>query len=51
MSPQDGVFGFSWDIPAATAGGEYSVKVTHPYSGHAPGVAASLTFAAIGRHG
>jgi uncharacterized protein YfaS (alpha-2-macroglobulin family) len=38
VSPQDGVFGFSWDIPAATAGGEYTVKVTHPYTGHAPGV-------------
>ena len=24
VSPQDGVFGFSWDIPAATAGGEYT---------------------------
>jgi uncharacterized protein YfaS (alpha-2-macroglobulin family) len=34
---QDSVAGFSWEIPAGTAGGEYSVKVTHPYAGHAPG--------------
>src|SRR5207237_8417785 len=33
-NPQDSVFGFSWDIPAGTAGGEYTVKVSHPYSRH-----------------
>ncbi|HEY7116168.1 MAG TPA: MG2 domain-containing protein, partial [Tepidisphaeraceae bacterium] len=26
VNPQDGVTGFSWDIPAATPGGEYTVK-------------------------
>jgi len=35
---QDSVVGFSWDIPAGTAGGEYAVKVSHPYTGDAPGV-------------
>jgi len=35
---QDGVYGFSWEIPTGTAGGEYTVKVSHPYSGHVPGV-------------
>jgi hypothetical protein len=38
VGPQDGVYGFSWEIPRGTAGGEYAVKVTHPFSGHAPGV-------------
>lgn len=38
VSPQDGVGGFSWDIPAGTPGGEYTVKVSNPYTGHAPGV-------------
>ncbi|MDB5323790.1 MAG: large glycoprotein [Phycisphaerales bacterium] len=38
VNPQDGVCGFSWDIPAATPGGEYTVKVSHPYTGHAPGI-------------
>jgi hypothetical protein len=37
-SAADGVFGFAWAIPTGTAGGEYTVKVSHPYSGHAPGV-------------
>lgn len=35
---QDGVFGFAWEIPTGTAGGEYTVKVSHPYSGYTPGV-------------
>ena len=35
---QEGVFGFAWEIPTGTAGGEYTVKVSHPYSGFAPGV-------------
>lgn len=37
-SAQDGVYGFAWEIPTGTAGGEYTVKVSHPYSGHVPGV-------------
>jgi alpha-2-macroglobulin-like protein len=28
----DSVAGFSWDIPAAQAGGEYTVRVSHPSS-------------------
>jgi hypothetical protein len=36
--PMDGAIGFSWDVPAATAGGEYTVKVSHPYTGDVPGV-------------
>ena len=35
--PQDGVVGFAWDVPAGTAGGEYTVKVSHPFTGHVPG--------------
>jgi hypothetical protein len=37
-SPQDAVIGFAWEIPTGTAGGEYTVKVSHPYTGDAPGV-------------
>jgi uncharacterized protein YfaS (alpha-2-macroglobulin family) len=32
----DGVVAFGWDIPAEQAGGEYTVKVMHPWTGHAP---------------
>src|SRR3954454_21366251 len=38
VNPQDGVAGFSWQIPTGTPGGEYTIKVSHPYTGHAPGV-------------
>src|SRR6185295_7465996 len=31
----DSTVGFSWDIPASQAGGEYTVRITHP-SGDAP---------------
>src|ERR1051325_6971852 len=34
---QDSVAGFSWPIPASTAGGEYTIKVSHPLLGYAPG--------------
>jgi uncharacterized protein YfaS (alpha-2-macroglobulin family) len=33
---QDGVWGFSWDVPAEASGGEYTLKATYPWSGHAP---------------
>jgi uncharacterized protein YfaS (alpha-2-macroglobulin family) len=33
---QDSVLGFQWDIPAEQAGGEYSIKVSHPMTGHPP---------------
>ncbi|HYR85462.1 MAG TPA: MG2 domain-containing protein [Terriglobia bacterium] len=31
----DSIVGFSWDIPASQAGGEYTVRISHP-SGDAP---------------
>lgn len=34
----DATAGFSWEIPAAMPGGEYSIRVTHPGTGHAPGI-------------
>lgn len=34
---QDSVSGFSWAIPQAQAGGEYTIKVTYPNSGHPSG--------------
>ncbi len=33
---KDSVFGFSWVVPEGQAGGEYTIKVTHPWSGLAP---------------
>ncbi|MFN3166708.1 MAG: MG2 domain-containing protein [Phycisphaeraceae bacterium] len=33
---EDSVFGFSWQVPDGQAGGEYTIKVTHPWSGLAP---------------
>src|SRR5205085_1463230 len=32
----DSVVGFSWDVPAAQAGGEYTVRIFHPLTGDAP---------------
>jgi uncharacterized protein YfaS (alpha-2-macroglobulin family) len=32
----DSVAGFSWDIPATQAGGEYTVRIFHPSTGDAP---------------
>jgi len=32
----DSIIGFSWDIPAGQAGGEYTVRITHPFTGDAP---------------
>ena len=37
VQPQEGVAGFAWDVPEGTPGGEYAVKVSHPFSGHVPG--------------
>lgn len=34
---EDSVVGFSWKVPDGQAGGEYTVKVLHPFQGHAPG--------------
>ena len=33
---QDSVVGFRWDVAAGLAGGEYRVKVSWPWDGHAP---------------
>ncbi|MBX9685380.1 MAG: hypothetical protein K2X27_01685, partial [Candidatus Obscuribacterales bacterium] len=33
---QDGVWGYAWEVPEAQAGGEYTVKVSYPFEGHAP---------------
>ena len=32
----DSTVGFSWEVPEGQAGGEYTIKVTYPWSGHAP---------------
>ncbi len=32
----DSVLGFSWEVPAGQAGGEYTVKVSYPSDGYAP---------------
>jgi hypothetical protein len=33
---EDSVLGYSWEIPEAQAGGEYTIKLKHPGAGHAP---------------
>jgi alpha-2-macroglobulin-like protein len=33
---QDSVLGFTWPIPATLAGGEYTIHVNHPSTGHPP---------------
>ncbi len=33
---QDSVLAFSWKIPDGQAGGEYTVKISHPWTGDAP---------------
>jgi uncharacterized protein YfaS (alpha-2-macroglobulin family) len=32
----DSVMGFSWDIPASQAGGEYTVRISNPFTGDPP---------------
>jgi uncharacterized protein YfaS (alpha-2-macroglobulin family) len=32
----DSVMGFSWNIPASQAGGEYTVRISNPFTGDAP---------------
>jgi uncharacterized protein YfaS (alpha-2-macroglobulin family) len=32
----DSIVGFSWDIPASQAGGEYTVRILHPATGDTP---------------
>lgn len=33
---QDGVAAFAWEIPQTLPGGEYTVKIAHPWTGYAP---------------
>lgn len=33
---QDSTTGFSWEVPQGQAGGEYTIKISYPWSGHAP---------------
>ena len=33
---QESVYGFSWAIPPSQAGGEYTIKVSYPYTGQPP---------------
>ncbi len=35
-SAQDSSWGFSWKVPEGQAGGQYLLKVTYPWNGHAP---------------
>jgi len=37
VQSEDSVLGFSWEIPQEQAGGQYTIKVSHPNSGYAPG--------------
>ncbi|HVG61112.1 MAG TPA: MG2 domain-containing protein [Hyalangium sp.] len=36
VQTQDSVWGYSWSVPAEMAGGEYTLKVTYPWTGEAP---------------
>jgi len=36
VQTQDAVWGYSWNIPAEQAGGEYTLRVTYPWAGEAP---------------
>ena len=33
---QDSVWGWSWQVPAGQPGGEYSLRASYPWNGHAP---------------
>ena len=33
---QDSAWGFAWEVPQGQAGGEYTIKATYPWHGHAP---------------
>jgi len=33
---QAGTWAFAWDVPPGQAGGEYTIKASYPYNGHAP---------------
>ncbi|RKH20556.1 A-macroglobulin complement component [Corallococcus sp. CA047B] len=36
LSTADAVWGYAWPIPAGQAGGEYTLRVTYPWTGAAP---------------
>ncbi len=36
VSSQDSAWGFSWKVPEGQAGGQYLLKATYPWNGHAP---------------
>jgi len=36
VTPEESVLGYSWTIPEGQAGGEYTVHVTHPWTGMPP---------------
>jgi hypothetical protein len=36
VQTQDSVWGYAWTVPPETAGGEYTLKVTYPWTGEAP---------------
>jgi hypothetical protein len=36
VQTQDSVWGYSWTVPPEMAGGEYTLKVTYPWTGEAP---------------
>jgi hypothetical protein len=36
VQTQDSVWGYSWTVPPEQAGGEYTLKVSYPFSGEAP---------------
>lgn len=36
IAAQEGVLGFSWQVPDDQAGGEYTAKITYPQHGHTP---------------
>jgi hypothetical protein len=36
VSTQDAVWGYAWPIPAGQPGGEYTLRVTYPWTGAAP---------------
>ncbi len=36
VNTQDSTWGFAWKVPEGQAGGQYLVKATYPFDGHAP---------------
>src|SRR6185436_13814074 len=36
VKTEEGIIGFSWQVPEEQAGGEYTAKVSFPFNGHTP---------------